>query len=170
MTSLTTRPDAARLLSPYDVVAPTARPLARTKRQLLAASRALEHRALVSGAERVLVTFQDRRHLTEASRASYGRLAQTGASVHAFARGLTSDYSPASKGLVHVALLPSDPLAGEWDIVVLGPRIAAAFLARDLAPEQPVAGKDLDRPFSWVQTEDRALVEEAADRLLARLP
>ncbi|MCW2607873.1 MAG: sensor-containing diguanylate cyclase/phosphodiesterase [Frankiales bacterium] len=170
MTSLTTRPGAAALLSPYDVVAATTTPVARTKRQLLAASRALEHRALSSGAEQVLVTFQDRRHLTPASRASYGRLARSGATVHAFARGLTSDYSPASAGLVHVALLPSDPLAGEWDIVVLGPRIAAAFLARDLAPDTPVDGKDLDRPFSWVQTEDRRLVEEAAARLRARLP
>lgn len=170
MTSLTTRPGAAGLLSPYDVVAATTTPVPRTKRQLVAASRALEQRALAAGVEQVLVTFQDRRHLTAASRASYGRLAQAGARVHAFARGLTSDYGPASRGLVHVALLPSDPLVGEWDIVVLGPRNACAFLARDLAPTTPVVGKDLDRPFSWVQTEDRDLVQECASRLLARLP
>lgn len=169
MTSLTARPGAAALESPFDVVAHRVAPQRRTKRELLAASRLLERRALAARPQTVLVTFQDRRHLTAASRASYGALARGGAQVHAFGRGLVSDYSPGSDGLVHVALLPTDPLALEWDIVVQGPGISAAFVARDLTPGTPVDGADLDRPFSWTQTEDPGLVHECAQRLLARI-
>lgn len=170
MTSLTARPGAAVLESPFDVVAYRVAPQRRTKRELLAASRLLERRGLAAGAASVQVTFQDRRHLTAASRASYGALARGGARVHAFARGLAGDYRPGSDGLVHVALLPHDPLALEWDIVVQGAGICAAFVARDLAPGAAVVGADLDRPFSWCQTEDPALVAQCSERLLARVP
>lgn len=170
MTSVTTRPDASAVDSPFDVVAHRVAPQRRTKRELLAASRLLERRALAARPDAVLVTFQDRRHLTGPSRQSYAALARAGAQVHAFARGLTSDYLPGSDGLVHVALLPHDPLVAEWDIVVLGDGISAAFVARDLAPDVPVQGADLDRPFAWTQTEDPDLVQRCAERLWARLP
>ncbi|MCU1691533.1 MAG: sensor-containing diguanylate cyclase/phosphodiesterase [Frankiales bacterium] len=170
MTSVTARPGAADLLSPFDVVAHAVPAQRRSKRQLLTASRTLERRALAARVDTVLVTFQDRRHLTPASRDAYAGLARSGATVHAFARGLTSDYRPGSAGLSHVALLPQDPLALEWDIVVLGRTFSAAFVARDLTPGTAVAGPDLDRPFSWTQTEDPALVQACADHLLSRLP
>ncbi len=170
MTSLTSRPGASALPSPYDVVAEHVPAQRRTKRDLLAASRLVEQRALAGGARTVLVTFQDRRHLSPSSRASYARIARSGASVHAFARGLVSDYAPTSDGLVTVALMPGDPVVGEWDIVVLGPGGGTAFVARDLQPDAPVTGADLDRPFAWARTDDPRLVREAADALLARVP
>ena len=170
MTSLTAAPGAALQLSPFDVVAPHVRAQRRTKRELLAASRLVEAEALAGGAHTVLVTFQDKRHLTTASRASYARIARTGAVVHAFARGLVSDYRPDSQGLVTVALMPDDPLVGEWDIVVVGKRTSIAFVARDLAPGDAVDGADLDRPFSWTRTDDPELVQAAAAGLLARVP
>ncbi|MCW2778806.1 MAG: hypothetical protein JWN17_2531 [Frankiales bacterium] len=170
MTSLTARPGAADLQSPFDVVAQRVPAQRRTKRQLLSASRALERRALAAGVDTVLVTFQDRRHLTPPTRDAYAGLARSGATVHAFARGLVSDYRPGSTGLSHVALLPHDPLALEWDLVVLGRTFSAAFVARDLTPGATADGADLDRPFSWTQTEDPDLVSACADRLLARLP
>jgi DICT domain-containing protein len=169
MTSLTSAPSGG-LPSAFDLVAHLSTPVRRTKRELLAASRAVERTALGSGATSVLVTFQDKRHLTEASRAAYGRLARQGAQVHAFARGLTSDYRPDSQGLVHVALMPDDPLVSEWDIVVEGPAGSTAFVARDLDPGAEVVGADLDRPFSWTQTEDPAVVAEVAAALRARIP
>lgn len=155
--------------SPWETVAPTTACSRATKRELLALSREVENQALTGAARTVLVTFQDRRHLTSTTRASYARLARAGAEVHAFARGLVSDYRPDSDGLRHVALEPADPLVSEWDIVVLGPS-PVAFVARDLDPGRPVTGADLDRPFSWARTTDRAVVGRAADALLARVP
>lgn len=170
MTSLTSRPGASTLPSPYGVVAAQVPTSPRAKRDLLAASRLVEQQALHGGAHTVLVTFQDKRHLSAASRASYARLARAGASVHAFARGLVSDYAPSSDGLVVVALMPGDVVVQEWDIVVLTPTGGTAFVARDLEPDRAVDGRDLDRPFTWARTDDRQLVRAAADALLARVP
>jgi DICT domain-containing protein len=170
VTSLTAAPGASLLPSAYDAVASRTRPQSRTKRDLLAASRLVEQAALRGGAHTVLVTFQDKQHLTTASRAAYARLARAGATVHAFARGLVSDYRPDTDGLRTVALLPDDPLALEWDIVVLGGSSSTAFVARDLAPGAPVRGADLDRRFDWVRTDEPELVQAAAEALLARVP
>lgn len=156
--------------SPFEIVAPRAKALRRTKRELLAASRLVEHQALTAGAHTVLVTFQDKRHMSEASRASYARLARSGTKVYAFARGLTSTYTPDSDGLITVALLPGDAVIDEWDIVLLSATGGQAFVARDLTPGGAVIGADLDRAFSWTRTDDVQLVEQAADALLSRLP
>ncbi len=116
------------------------------------------------------MTFQDKRHFTAASRDAYAALARRGAAVYAFGLGLVPDYRPESRELRTVALLATDPLGAEWDIVVLGPSFAAAFVARDLSPAVPVAGADLDRPFSWASTSDPELVDAAAAALLQRVP
>lgn len=162
---------SAALPSAYDcvVTAGTGPPAVATKRDLLGLSRAIEGRALAGGASTVLVTFQDKRHVTAATRASYARLARSGARVVIFARGLVSDYAPDSDGLLHVALAWGDPLALEWDIVVLGPS-PLALVARDLQPEIAVSGADMSRAFSWVRTTDRRQVQAAADALLHRVP
>lgn len=167
MSSLTSSPSAVDLPSPWEVVARNARPLRATKAELLTMSRRIEQAALRRGASAVHVTFQDRRHLTPASRASYGRLARAGVAVTAYARGLTSDYRPDSDGLVHVALLPDDPVVLEWDVVVLG-GAPTAFVARDLAPGVDLP--DAERPFSWSRTDDPELVEAAAAALQRRAP
>lgn len=170
MTSLTSRPGASVHPSPYELVAPHVPAQRRSKRDLLAACRLLERQAMTSGAHTVLVTFQDKRHVTPASRAAYASLARAGATVYAFARGLVSDYAPASDGLTTVALMPDDPLISEWDVVVLTGSGGSAFLARDLSPAVPVQGRDLDRPFAWTRTDDPRLVQQAADALLSRVP
>lgn len=167
MSSLTSSPSSVGLPSPWQLVSPHASPLRGTKAELLAMSRRIEHAAVRQGATSVHVTFQERRHLTPASRASYGRLARAGVAVTAYARGLTSDYRPDSHGLVHVALMPGDPVVLEWDIVVLG-QAPTAFVARDLAPGTAVP--DAERPFSWARTDDPALVAAAAAALQQRVP
>ena len=173
MTSLTSSvlsPAAtAALPSAYDRVAATTTTALTSKRELLALSRALEGRALAGGATTVLVTFQDRRHVTAATRASYARLTRTGTRVSIFARGLVSDYSPDSDGLLHVALRAEDPLVLEWDIVVLGAQ-PFALVAKDQDPGTAVVGADMSRPFRWARTTDPVLVERAAAALLARIP
>ncbi len=160
---------SATLPSAYERVVPAGPVAVATKRDLLGMSRAIEGRALAGGATTVLVTFQDRRHVTTATRASYARLARSGVRVVIFARGLVSDYAPDSDGLLHVALRAGDPVVREWDIVILGAS-PLALVARDLQPETAVSGADLSRTFSWVRTTDRRLVTEAADALLQRVP
>ncbi len=167
LTSTQTGPDAR---TPFDLVATLAPVVSRTKRELLAESRRLEAFALRQQSATVLVTFQYKEHLSERSRDSYAAIAQAGARVFAFARGLIPDYRPDSWGLRTVSLLSHDPLVSEWDIVVLGPNVARAFVARDLEPGAPVEGFDLERRFSWASTVDRALVEQSAEALLARVP
>lgn len=170
MQSLTSTLEGRDALTPFELVAQHTPAVRRTKRELLAESRRLEDLALAQQAATVLVTFQEREHLTARSRDSYARLAKDGCRVFAFARGLVPDYRPESWGLRTVALLSTDALVSEWDIVVLGPRVARAFTARDLSPGRAGEGLDLERPFSWATTSDRQLVEQAADALLTRVP
>jgi DICT domain-containing protein len=59
----------------------------------------------------------------------------------------------------------SDPLSGEWDVIVVGPQFAAALVSRDLGDDGP----DGDRRFDAVVTHDRDLVVRAALSLLPRL-
>ena len=170
MPSLTSDPAALDAPTPFDLVAHRSRAERKTKRELLAASRRLERRLLTARPQTVLVTFQHREHLTARSRDAYAGLARDGAQVFAFARGLVSDYRPESWELRTVSLTSHDPLVSEWDIVVIGDGVAEAFVARDLTPGTEVVGKDLDRPFSWTSTTDPALVQAAAESLLARVP
>lgn len=170
MISLTSDLQGLHAPTPFDVVAPHGRPVRRLKRELLAATRQLERRLMTRRVQTVLVSFQDRQHLTTRSREQYARLARDGAQVFAYARGLVPDYRPESWELRTVALLRDDPLVSEWDIVVLGDGLAEAFVARDLSPAAEVVGKDLDRPFSWTSTTDPALVQAAAEAMLSRVP
>jgi DICT domain-containing protein len=62
-------------------------------------------------------------------------------------------------------LAADDPLRREWDLVVIGPRFAAALVARDRNDHGP----DADRRFDFVITHDRDLVIRAAEPLLRRL-
>lgn len=169
MRSLTSDPAALDHPTPFEVVAPHARAVRRTKRDLIGMSRSFERRALRAGGT-VLVTFQSREHLTDLSRQAYAALAAEGAEVFAFAQRLVPDYRPETWELRTVALLSLDPLVHEWDIVVESPTVTAAFVARDLTPGSAVQGRDLDRVFSWTSTEDPELVRAAAASLLARVP
>jgi DICT domain-containing protein len=60
---------------------------------------------------------------------------------------------------------PGDALRSEWDVVVIGPHFAGAFVARDHGD----AGADADRRFDFFVTYDRELALAAARALLARL-
>jgi DICT domain-containing protein len=62
-------------------------------------------------------------------------------------------------------LAADDPLRREWDLVVIGPRFAAALVARDRNDRGP----DARRGFDVIVTHDRDLVIRAAEPLLRRL-
>ena len=56
--------------------------------------------------------------------------------------------------------------AGEWNVTVIAPHFAGAFVARDLGDTD---GPDMERRFDFCLTYDRDLAIEAARGLLARI-
>ena len=56
-------------------------------------------------------------------------------------------------------------MRGEWDVAVVSPHFAGAFVARDLGD----AGDDGDRRFGFFLTYERELVVRAARALMARI-
>jgi len=134
-----------------------------TKAQLLQMSLALEEQALLQGESGVVLsTFQEARYFTRSTRERYRRIAQEVALVGAFAHNLDPEPAPGVRGS---ALDPEDSLRGEWDVVVLGPHFAGAFVARDLGD----VGADGGRRFEYIVTYDRNLVVAAAIRLTTRI-
>jgi EAL domain-containing protein (putative c-di-GMP-specific phosphodiesterase class I) len=134
-----------------------------TKSQLLQMSLALEEQALLQGESAILLsTFQESRYFPASTRARYASLARDAAFVGALACDLESEPAPGVRG---AALDTQDSLRGEWDVVVLGPHFAGAFVARDLGD----TGHDGSRRFQYVVTHDRQLVAAAATRLMRRI-
>jgi EAL domain-containing protein (putative c-di-GMP-specific phosphodiesterase class I) len=150
--------------SPYDAIAARIRPRRGTKRLLLAISKHLEAQVVAQGeAAVVFATFQEARHFTSLSAARYERLASHAALVGALGCGLASEPAPGVRGACFDA---DDPLKGEWNIVVIAPHFAAAFVARDLGD---CHDDDMSRRFDFCLTYDRDLAVEAARGLLARI-
>jgi EAL domain-containing protein (putative c-di-GMP-specific phosphodiesterase class I) len=134
-----------------------------TKSQLLQMSLALEEQALLQGESGVLLsTFQEARYFPKSTAVRYARLAEEVALVGALAHDMDAEPAPGVRGS---ALDTADALRGEWDVVVLGPHFAGAFVARDLGDY----GADDARRFEYIVTYDRNLVVAAATRLISRI-
>jgi hypothetical protein len=150
--------------TPFEVVAAAQVPRTGTKRLLLAISKQLEAQLVGRSESAVLLaTFQEARHLTPATRARYGRLAAHAAFVGALGVGLAEEPVPGVRG---AHLDASEPLRGEWNVVVIDPHFAAAFVARDLRDE---GVEDWERRFDFCLTYDRALAVEAARAMMHRI-
>src|SRR4051812_46435734 len=133
------------------------------KGALLAHSIAMERRARFDPAPVVVLgTSQSARHFTAATAKRYARLAQRSAFVGAFGVGLGDAPAPGVRG---AALHANEQLAGEWNVVVLGPHHASALIARDLGD----GGPDLERRYAHTLVEDRELVVRAARALMLRI-
>lgn len=83
--------------------------------------------------------------------------------VAAFGEDLDGELEPGVRG---VGLDPGNPLAGEWDVIVLSAHFAGAFAALDLGD----GGPDLDRRFDFRLTYDRDAVIAAATSLMLKIP
>lgn len=149
--------------TPFDRVADPDATVVGDKRLLLALSRQLEQEALAVEDEAVLLaTFQEARFFTDSMRRRYEGIAAKASLVGALGVGLTDR---PGKGIRGADLAPDDPLRGEWDVVVIGPHFAGAFVARDLGDQ----GVDSERRFEYFMTYDRDLVTDAAQALLRHL-
>ena len=150
-------------LTPFELIADRRRLRRGDKRLLLALSMQLEAEAQALGAETVvLATFQDVRFFTPATRARYERLATGAALVGALGRGLGGEPAHGVRG---ADLGRDETLRGEWDVAVIGPHFAGAFVARDLRD----GGPDADRRFDYFVTYERELVVAAARTLMSRI-
>ena len=149
--------------TPFELVAGERELRRGDKRLLLALSRQLETQAETLGEETVVLsTFQDVRFFTEGTRRRYTQLGQRAALVGALGMGMPPEPAAAVRG---ADLDRSDPLRGEWDVIVISPSFACAFVARDLGD----TGLDHERRFEFYVTYDRALVRSAAVPLIARI-
>ncbi|GAB2915373.1 hypothetical protein GCM10027047_11620 [Rhodococcus aerolatus] len=149
--------------TPFDLVAGTREVRRSTKALLTAVSRVLERQARTVGDSAVVLsTFQRDRHLTPATLERYTDLASSAALVAVFGTGVAPEPGPGLRG---VPLDHDDPLAAEWDVVVVGPHVTAALLARDVGDDGP----DAERRFDYRVVYDRDTVLEAGRRLLQRV-
>ena len=149
--------------TPYELIADKRRVRRGDKRLLLALSRQLEAEASALGGEAVvLATFQHSEFFTPRSRDRYVALARSAALVGALGFGIDAEPAPGVRG---ASLLEDEALLGEWDVAVVSPHFAAAFVARDLGDE----GEDGDRRFEFFVTYERELVVRAARALMARI-
>ena len=133
------------------------------KALLIELSKHLERQAMRLGETCVVAaTFQEARHFTPATALRYRDLVARTGFVAALGEDLPVEPVPGVRG-AHLA--PSDPVRGEWDVVVLSPHFSAALLARDLGD----GGPDLQRRYEYALTYDRVTVERAGVALVARV-
>ncbi len=149
--------------SPFEVVTRD-RPTRRgTKRLLLALSRQIEAQAAGLGsAAVVLSTFQEADYFTPTTAARYSEMSRAAALVGALGVGLPEQPVAGVRG---VALDRADPLRGEWDVAVIAPHFAMAFVARELGD----GGEDMERRFDFAVTYERDLAIGAARAMMSRL-
>ncbi len=158
------RPRVGGAPTPFQIVAaqhPTRR---GTKRLLFAISRHLEAQlAARSEAGVLLASFQEAEHFTERTRARYRRLGQSAAFVGALGFGLPTSPEPGVRG---ASIEAAEPLRGEWNVIVLDPHFAAAFVAQDLGDR---GCPDMERRFDFCLTYDRDVVIQTAESLMGRV-
>jgi EAL domain-containing protein (putative c-di-GMP-specific phosphodiesterase class I) len=149
--------------TPWEVVAATREPRRAAKELLAEMCMHLEHQGLDAAEPNVLLAcFQEAGHFTPATQSRFEFLATRAAFTGVLGHGMT--VTPVA-GVRGGDLADDDPLRGEWDLVVIGPRFAAALIARDCGDDGP----DGQRRFDYFVTHDRDLVIRAAEPLLRRL-
>lgn len=157
------RPEGPDDRTPFERIVDPNSILVGDKRLLLSLSRQLEQEAFaVQGEAVVLATFQDARFFTDRMRRRYEEIARSASLVGALGVGVPPRPGVGVRG---AGLSPDDRLQGEWDVVVVGPHFAGAFVARDLGDD----GDDADRRFEYFMTYDRERVTAAAQALLRHL-
>jgi EAL domain-containing protein (putative c-di-GMP-specific phosphodiesterase class I) len=133
------------------------------KGALLAYSVALERRAAADPDPVVVLgTFQTAHRFTPGTARRYALLADRSAFVGAFGTGMRAAPAPGVRG---ADLAANEALAGEWNVLVVGPHHAAGLVARDLGDDGP----DLERRFAHTLVQDRDVVLRAARALMLRV-
>ncbi len=153
---------------------PDLRPQLYFKSSLTALSHAMEDQVLAGvDCSLVIASFQrERFYRQEAHR--YLRISERAEQVYVLAAPET-DFTSRSDQYETIAFVPTDALAQEWHLVVVGPRYAACLICRE--KQVPVATADATMPlatdqarrFEGIWTFDRQTVCIAANLLLDRI-
>jgi EAL domain-containing protein (putative c-di-GMP-specific phosphodiesterase class I) len=154
---------AAGATTPWEVVTAVRAPRRATRDLVAEMCMQLEHQGLDAAEPNLLLAcFQEAGDFTPATRSRYEFLATRAAFTGALGHGMP--VAPVA-GVRGADLAADDPLRGEWDLIVIGPRFAAALAAKDLGDDGP----DGERRYDVAVTHDRDLVIRAAEPLLRRL-
>lgn len=149
--------------TPFEVVTEVRETRRGDKALLLELSRAIEEQVAGQGTAAVILsTFQEAEFFSAKTARRYAQLAEHAAMVAALGVGLPEE---PGRGIRGVALDSAEALRGEWDVTVLGPHFAAAFVARDLGDRGP----DFKRRFDFALTYDRELATRAALAMMRRV-
>lgn len=141
------------------------------KSSLTALSHAMEDQILAAPHQSlVIASFQQERYYRqEANR--YRRIAAKSDQVYVFAAPET-EFKNATTELEMIAFAPDDALVMEWHLVVLSESFASCLVCRErTAPtsKNDSFATDNFRRFEGLWTEERSVVEKAADILLERV-
>jgi EAL domain-containing protein (putative c-di-GMP-specific phosphodiesterase class I) len=154
---------AAGATTPWEVVTAVRASRQATRDLVAEMCMQLEHQGLDAAEPNLLLAcFQEAGDFTPATRSRYEFLATRAAFTGALGHGMP--VAPVA-GVRGADLAADDPLRGEWDLIVIGPRFAAALAAKDLGDDGP----DGERRYDVAVTHDRDLVIRAAEPLLRRL-
>ena len=148
--------------TPLEVVSTTKELAVGDKRMVWSMTRLLEDQVFALQDALLLVNVGRARLITAGVEPRYAELA--GAATFTAALGVDLP-DPLAPGVRRTVLDPEEPLAREWDVVVIGPHFAGALVARDLEDEGP----DLVRRYAFAITHDREVVLQAARALLRRV-
>ena len=150
---------------------PTWRPQMYFKSSLTALSHAMEDQVLAAW-DRLLViaSFQrERFYRQEAHR--YRRIGQKTNQVYVLAAPET-DFQNSSDIYEKVAFEPTDSLAEEWHLVVIGEQYASCLICRERTssiPQKATSAMDNSRRFEGIWTFDREVTKKAAAILLEKV-
>ncbi|NGP08383.1 EAL domain-containing protein [Rhodococcus sp. 14C212] len=150
--------------SPYATVASGRVPVRSTEHLLARMTAALEAHAATAGPDTlVLGTFRHVDHFCAPTRSRWSGMAGGVAHAGAYAVGMRAGVE---SGVVHTPLDPADPLAEEWNVVVLGAHFAGVLSAVGTHDRHPAG----DREFDYVVSYDRPTVVRCARSILRRRP
>lgn len=134
-----------------------------TKDLLIEVCKHLERQAADVGEACILLAaFQSVDRFTEHTKKRYRQLVDGAAYIGVLGVDVPDHIVPGVRG---VSLDPDDPLAQEWDVVVVGPHFAGVLVARDTAD-----GRDgAEHVLEYVLSYDRDLAVSIATGLMARM-
>lgn len=149
------------VVTPFDVVSATAPVKLGDRAMLVQVSTLLEERAAAGGDSAVLLaTFQAEDNITAATRLRYEALVEAGCLLTAYSTGTSAALPHPARSVV---VAEEDPLAAEWDVVLLTADYAAALTAREVDRTRHREGL-----YEFALTTDRELVTRCARALLSR--
>jgi signal transduction histidine kinase/DICT domain-containing protein len=145
---------------------PELRPHLYFKSSLTALSRAMEDLVL-AGDEQPLViaTFQEERVYRQESH-RYQRIASQSERVYVLT---VMDDKPPAAGYHLIPLKADDPLAQQWNLVVIGSQSAACLICQERQGDWVKTGLESSQRFDGIWTFDRQVALNAAEILLAKV-